>query len=237
MHFHTGGLTMRQAIRSGRTLGILALAVVLGGLRAEAQYFMGGFAPGGWGSMGMTLYDQQMVKSQSYMLNANRYNMMSSGINLMNQRANLMQQEALSVAMQNQRTANQMMQERYNLYNQKAKAYEDAVREVAGVPIEEMLDSQGHVLWPDFAPAGGAHEPRRAAADDAIARAYAQYRDKGQADVALVVAAKQALHAYGEPALKLLGVRSNPRPRAQMVQFLNTLELAIDGLAEPRKSG
>ncbi len=185
----------------------------------------------------MTLYDQEMLKSQTYMLNANRYNMMSSGINVMNQRANLMQQEALSVAMQNQRTANQMMQERYNLYTKQAKAYEDAKREIVGVPIENLVDAQGQVIWPDFAPAGGAHEPRRAAADEAIARAYDQYKQKGQADIPLVVEAKRQLHAYGEPALKLLGSRSNPRPRAEMVGFLNTLELAIDGLAEPKKSG
>ncbi len=238
-------------MRSGRTWALLLAVLTLSTPHAGAQYFMGGygvgglggvgtyygggFNPGGWGNMGMTLYDQEMLKSQTYMLNANRFNMMSAGINMMDQRANLMQQEALRVAMENQRTANQMMQERYNLYTKEVKAQEDATREVVGVPIETMLDSQGRVKWPDFAPATGAHEARRAAADDAIARAFAQYQEKGQADVPLVVAANQALHAYGQPALRLLGARSNPRPRAQMVQFLNTLELGISGLAEKKK--
>jgi hypothetical protein len=216
----------------------MALALLLPASGSRAQYAIGGyggFAYGPWSNMGMTLYDQQMIKSQTYMLNANRYNMMSAGINMMNQRANLMQQEALGVAMRNQRTANQMMQERYDLYTRQKKAQADALREIVGVPIEDLVNSQGQVKWPDYAPSGGAHEARRASADEAIARAYAQYQEKGQADVPLVVEAKRALHAYGEPALKLFGARSNPRPRAEMVQFLNTLELAIDGLAEPKK--
>jgi hypothetical protein len=243
---------MRRAIAAIPTWGFLALALGFAPAgAAHAQYFMGGYGVGGlgaaagslygaatygpWSNMGMTLYDQEMVKSQTYMLNANRYNMMSAGINMMDQQANLMQQEALRVAMQNQRTANQMVQERYNLYTKQMKAAEDATRETVGVPIEALLDSQGRVLWPDFAPSAGAHAARRAAADDAIARAFAQYKDKGQADVPLVVDATQQLHAYGNPALKLLGARSNPRPRAQLVQFLNTLELDLDGLAEPKK--
>jgi hypothetical protein len=223
-------------------LAVLATAATLAGAgRAEAQwgYGYGGYGGyGGWGwggggmfgNMGMSLYDQSMVKEQYYMLNASRFNLQNAAAEQSYQSANLMQQQAINTALENQRLGYQLAKETYDVET-KAASLAQAARDAAPkVPIENLVNASGQVLWPDYAPSGGVQGERRDKADVAIRNVYESARTNGQAPVNQVVEANRRLHEYGEPALNLLNTRGDKRARAGMVDFLNALESAVQGM-------
>jgi hypothetical protein len=238
---------MKRQCANGRLFGSIlfaAVAAVATPARVGAQwgygYGYGGWGWGGYGgfgAMGMSLYDQEMVKASYYMQSAAAYNVMNAQSAQSYASANLMQQQAINTALQNQQLSSQIAQDKYNLYNQaKNQAMEQARASAPRIPLSALIGSDGAVNWPEVAPSGGNHGDRRQAAEAAIRTAYLSFRQSGQAGVTAVVAAKRALHEYGEPALTLLRARGDTRGRADLVQFLQALEAALDAMGNPPPS-
>ena len=151
------------------TLALGAVLALAG--RSDAQgygYGYGGWGYGGYGgyggfgSMGMSLYDQAMVKEQSYMNNAARFNLQNAQAEQAYQAANLIQQRAVNTALENQRLSYQLAKEKYDVRSREAASYQAAMAANPPVPIDQLIDGQGRVLWPDYAPSGGAQGERRA---------------------------------------------------------------------------
>lgn len=230
-------------VRNASALAALALALALagpgaahaqwgGGYGFGAGYGFGGWGGGGWGfgDIGMSPYDQAMVKEQFYANNAARFNLQNAQAEQAFQSANLMRQQALNTALENQRLAYQIAKDRYDIRGRQASASQAAA---PAIPLDSLIDDDGQVLWPDYAPSGGAHAERRQRADAAIKVAYLGYKKDGHAGVNEVVDARRRLHAYGQPALDLLGTRGDARARAELLGFLNALDAAVDGLGNP----
>lgn len=223
-------------------LGRLAVAlalIALGSSSARAQWggygFGGGWGyGGGMGMMGMSLYDQNMMKESMWMQSAASYNMMNAQAAQSYSSANLMQQQAVNTALQNEQLSAQIARDRYNLYTEaKNKAAEAARAARPKIPLRQLVASDGSVLWPEVAPSGGVHAERRATVDRAVKAAYLDFAESGQSDVSQVVDAKRALQEYGQPALSLLRARNDTRARASLVNFLNALEAALDAMGNP----
>lgn len=231
-------------IQGGARPFAMALGIILAVTGQSEAQWGGGYGYGGWGwggyggfgSMGMSLYDQAMVKEQYYMNNAARYNLQNARTAQAYQSANLMQQQAVRTELENQRLAYQTAKERYDIRSREAASYQAARAAALRVPLDQLFDQQGNVLWPDYAPSGGAHGERRAQADAAIRAAYLEARSS-RASIGDVVEADRLLHAYGQPALDLLRTRGDNRTRAELVNFLNTLEVAVNDLgASPEQN-
>jgi hypothetical protein len=232
--------------------GIAGAVLVAGALLAPARpaaaqwggFGFGGYGGWGWGgyggigSMGMSLYDQNMIKEQTFMENSARYNMMNAQAVQSFASANLMQQQAANTMLQNQMMAQQIAQDKFNLYSKaKNQAMAQARAAAPEIPLGDLIDSSGRVRWPEAAPSMGAHAERRAAADEAIQTVYTDFRQNGRANLAAVVEGKRRLHAYGEPAIRLLAARNDNRARSNLIAFLNALEAALDAMGAGPPAG
>jgi hypothetical protein len=148
--------------------------------------------------------------------------------------ANLMQQQATQTALQNQMMAQQIAQDKYNLYSQaKNEAMAAARASAPTIPLNSLIDSGGQVRWPSVAPSGGVHAERRDAVDRAVKTDYIEFTQAGRSSTAPTMEAKRLLYAYGQPALDLLRVRKDTRAHAQMLEFLRALDAALDAMATP----
>ena len=228
----------RYSQRLALPVALLVCLMVLSARPAAAQWGGGwGFGGGygyGMGSMGMTLQDQEMMKMMMYQEGAARYNVMNAQTMQNYASANLMQQQAVNTALQNQMMAQQLAQDKYNLYSQAKNEAAAAARAAAPtIPLNALIDSGGQVRWPSVAPDGGIHAERRDAATGAIKTAYIEFTQAGRASTSPTMEAKRLLYAYGQPALDLLRVRKDTRGHAQLLEFLRALDAALDAMAAP----
>ena len=225
-------------------LAVLAASLSLfAGRPAAAQYgYGGGFGGyggyGGYGGgmvgMGMTLADQEGYKYMVAQEGLARYNLMNAQTEQSYNYSYLMQQQAMNLELQNQRMAQEMTRDQYNLYSQAKNAALKAARDEAPtVPLSSLIDSAGQVRWPDVAPSGGIHGERRLAAEATIKGQYTEYVQNGRSSTTQTGDAKQALYAYGQPALDLLRVRRDTKGHAQLLEFLNALGAALDAMGAP----
>jgi hypothetical protein len=187
--------------------------------------------------VGMTAFGQDVAKRAMLAESVSRYRLETAQAVEAYQAANQMQQNAIATALENEQRA-QALQEKYAVKAQAAQEQQAAaLRTYAIDHLDEVIDPQGKVRWPDAAPIGGDLAARRQEADAAIRAAYRQYRAQGQASVASVVEAKRTLHAYGQPALARLRASSTLRDRVSTVlPFLQVLDAALDALGEPASS-
>ena len=226
---------------------IRVVAVVLSGLAcvasrgAIAQYAIYGYGygnPGGYlgggtgfGNVGMTVYDQALAKQQMYAESVSRYQLRTAQAVEAYQAANLMRQKAVATALENQRQA-EALAAQYDVRTKYPTA-QPAPSPAPPIPLDELIDPQGKVRWPDAAPVGGDLAARRQQADAAIQAAYQQFQAQGQASVQGVVEARRALYAYGQPALARLRASDALRGRVNtLLPFLNHLDAALGTLGE-----
>lgn len=91
-----------------------------------------------------------------------------------------------------------------------------------------ILDADGRINWPDFAPKNAS----RASMDQAIAAVQAEAKQNGSASLATTVRAKEALRAYGIPAMR--GVPGGSKVLAERLrEQLARIDGELDRLAEP----
>lgn len=96
---------------------------------------------------------------------------------------------------------------------------------------EKVLGDDGQVLWPKGTPRGADLDPKRRAAEDAVAAIARQHRVDGQATVADTIDAERKVSAFGRAALAKLR-ESNAPNVADFEHFLRSLDHNVQGLAD-----
>ncbi len=131
--------------------------------------------------------------------------------------------------MQNQRQM-QAMELRFDVRKRTPRTVHSKERQANKLLTRnQVLSSDGKVLWPSKAPNDGELGKSRAAAEAAIKVAYKEFKASGKASVQNVVEAKELLYSYGHPALDKAAGQS--RQAAQSLHhFLSSLERTIDSL-------
>lgn len=160
-----------------------------------------------------------------------RYDMYNAWSASMYQAANLYNQQAIAQQIENQRQMQQAMEPRYDIRKRTPRT--PRTREQAGsapLPKNEVLSTNGSVLWPKQAPAGADLAQARSAAEEAIKIAVKESEANGTATVPSVIEAKERLAAYGQPALKKLAETDKPAAKS-LLRFLISLEQAVNSLA------
>ncbi|MEO6810634.1 MAG: hypothetical protein ABI353_16075 [Isosphaeraceae bacterium] len=227
---------MRRAFSFRRPA--LVIAIVGLGLmadQAEAQWGGGYGGYGGYGgmNMGMSLYEQNLVKDQMAALNASRFNLQNAQTVKSYEAANLLRHQAVNTELSNMKL--QMdLQERYNA-SPKAKQYA-ALSRLQGfqqIPFDQMVSESGKVNWPNVVPPSLELNSRREAAEQAIEIAVQEARQTGQASVQSVNQARELLIAYGRPTLSRLHTRTATN---RLKGFLVNLDAALEDMATPPPS-
>jgi hypothetical protein len=199
--------------------------------QAEAQWAnpyleYGGAAMGG---IGMSPWDQQMYKDQFYALNASRYNVANAEAVRAYEAANLANQQAQATAISNaERVA--ALQEKFES-SPKFKAYQAANRYqgVDPMPLDQLLSSDGTILWPEVVLQTQDVSGRRAAADKAVKTLFTEARSTGTPSIRSINQARDRLVAFGRPALS----RSMPRSaHVKLRQFLVNLDIVLEDMAK-----
>jgi len=188
-----------------------------------------GFMRYGLGAVGGSSYDPMMQSQLNLGMGAAPYGAYGPAAAEIYQGANQNIQEAATQAMQNQRQM-QAMELRFDVRKRTPRTVQSKERQANKLLTRnQVLSSDGKVLWPSKAPSDGELGKSRAAAEEAIKVAYKEFKAGGKASVQNVVEAKELLYSYGHPALGKAAGQS--RQAAQgLLHFLSSLERAIDSL-------
>ncbi len=122
-----------------------------------------------------------------------------------------------------------VIRERFNAKTAKPKAANHAAKEAPVVPLNRLMSPDGKPLWPDAAP----KNDERYAFDTALAKLAAEFKTEGKADVHDVNVARDALHAYGVPALAKIR-KDRPSQAPAFKAFLNGMDATLTGWAKER---
>jgi hypothetical protein len=186
-----------------------------------------GFNVGPFG-YGDNAWSDPIGRQQQYALANSRYDLQNAQANEAYAKANFFQQAAIATALQNQNAGQAPeIRERYNARTARPKGAARAPKADAPLSLDKLMTRQGAILWPDKAPKNDA----RAAVDEAIAKLAQQFATDGKADVQDVNAARDALHAYGQPALNKLR-KDHPTLSPAFRTFLNSLDATLVGWAK-----
>ncbi len=190
-----------------------------------------GFMRYGQGGFGGSPYDSMDQSQLNVGMGPTPYDVYGTAGAEVNQGAGANQniQEAAAQAMQNQRQM-QAMELRFDVRKRTPRTMQSKERQGNKLlTLNQVLSSDGKVLWPSKAPNDGELGKSRAAAEAAIKVAYKEFKAGGKASVQNVVEAKELLYSYGHPALDKTAGQS--RQSAQNLhRFLYSLERAIDSL-------
>ncbi|MDB5349390.1 MAG: hypothetical protein JWN86_637 [Planctomycetota bacterium] len=202
-----------------------AFGVVSPGWTAPIPGYGGyGFAPGGYNIP--PTYDDPLYRQQQYAMNASRYNLQNAQATKAYQEANFFQQQAIATAMNNAQQA-PAVREQFNVRSAAPRSRSRAPRQTSTVPLDQLITKDGAVLWPQSSPV----DPSRERVDTAIAAIAKQYQDDGKATVQSVNEARNALSAYGHPALTEVR-KERPQSAAVFKSFLNNLDVSLAGMAK-----
>ncbi len=205
-------------------------------------YGMGyGLGYGGYGGLGYTIglspYDQSMIKSQRYGLNASRYNLNNARATKAYAAANFYNDLAAATVASSYKTSTGI-KPTYSISTGGAKLSPQVRQEMAAharaemIPREKLIDKNGHVLWPESMPTSSPEMAREKADVDAAVGVVAhEYATDGRASVRDVATAQEKLRDFGTKAIKEL--RSDkPAEAAGMAAFLGSLEYAMTTMAD-----
>ena len=225
-------------------MGFLALAAPASG---HAQQFPGqgtanynwgipygqnynyGYMRYGLGGFGGTAYGAAVQPQFNGGMGLTPYDVYGPAAAQVYQGANQNIQDAATQALQNERQM-QAMELRFDVRKKTPKTVQSKQRQASKLLTRnQVLSSDGKVLWPSKAPSDGELGKSRAAAEAAIKAAYKEFKAGGKASVQNVVEAKELLYSYGRPALDKAAGQS--RQAAQgLYHFLTSLERAVDSL-------
>jgi len=165
---------------------------------------------------GYTLYDPaQQQQSQE------RYQVQSAQTAEAYREQMMMRQKAMARATEQQNQSRAMRQG----FDPKTGAPRKSGKAAKETPV---FDESGKPVLPDYA----AKNQRRTDAETAIAAVQAEAKSNGSASVATIVKAKEALRAYGVPAIKSVPKGSrilSERLREQLIR----IDQSLDAFAEP----
>jgi hypothetical protein len=193
-------------------------------------YYNPGYAQYGYPGVGVSPWDPIVQAQLNLGLKTARYNMYSSWADQSNAAANLYYQQAMAQAIRNQQ-AQQTLQPRYDVRTREPRPVSDAATKTPKMlPKNEVLGSDGRVLWPASIPSSEELDKAKAAAEAAIRVAVKEFEANGKATVQSVAEAKSLLFAYGKPALQQLA-RANREDARKLLKFLASLEQVLNSLA------
>ena len=179
-----------------------------------------GFGPG---SMSDSPWNDPVAREQRHALAASRYEMQNAQATEAYAKANYFQQKAIAAAIENAKAAPPPpIQERFNARTARTRGSRIAARVDPTLPLDKLVTRGGGVLWPAAAPKDDARD----GFDAVMATLAKQFEDAGKADVKDVNAARDALQAYGVPALAKVR-REKPAQAAAMKTFLNSLDATL----------
>ena len=219
---------------------------------------------GGYGSygglgttIGMSPFDQEMVKEQQYMLNASQYNLANAQATREYQAANLYNQQAMNqmyaryAAMRGAATTGaraggsegdsasaSTYQTRYNLNSGNTTPYPlyngNHNRRInrTRLPRERVLADDGKVLWPSITPTDPELDPLREAVDTAFRDVAADREKHKRTNITIrdAVHARSKLVAFAAPAVEKLSEEKSG-DLADFQVFLGSLDYALRNMA------
>lgn len=193
-------------------------------------YYNQGYAQYGLPGVGVSPWDPIVQAQLNLGMRTARYNMYSSWADQSNAAANLYYQQAVAQSIKNEQQQ-QAMQPRYDVRLRTPRpAQASESNEPKLLPRNNLLKSDGAVIWPETAPSSNMLDKSRSAAEAAIRVAVKEFEADGKASTQSVAEAKSQLFAYGKPALQQL-VRTDRDDAKKLLKFLASLEHMLDGLA------
>ncbi len=188
-----------------------------------------GFMRYGQGGFGGSPYNSMAQSELNMGMGSAPYDVYGTGAAALYQGANQNIPEAAMQALQNQQQM-QAMELRFDVRKRTPRTVQSKERQANKLlPRNQVLSSDGKVLWPSKAPNDGELGKSRAAAEAAIQVAYKEFKAGGKASVPNVVEAKELLYSYGHPALDK-AARQSRQAANGLHRFLFSLERAIDSL-------
>jgi hypothetical protein len=184
----------------------------------------GGFGLGPYGVVNAnnpaSSFPDPIEQQQRIALANSRYDLQTAQTTKAYAEANLLQQQAMAVARQNADAA-PPVRERFSTRTGASRARGRAATATPTVPLDQLMTPEGQVQWPPSAPGGEARDR----VDAAVAEIAQEFQKDGSASAQAVNEARDALYAYGLPALA--DVRKN-RPAAgpEFKAFLNNMDAA-----------
>lgn len=212
---------MRQGIFPADSMGVNVPDYGLGGGWGMGPGWGGGYGYGSYGLWpigmgGMSLADQWLSRyQQAQMVNA-QSNALNAQAAQESQAAGLLQQQA---------TGNLAASYAGAKYGNGVPLSPGAstLTPVGTVPLAELLDADGRVIWPLSAPVDDKLASLRQQADALVTRVVRDYRPDGRVGVRAVVEARQALAAYAVPAAQELK-QANPEGYQEFVNTVASLD-------------
>jgi hypothetical protein len=193
-------------------------------------YYNPGYAQYGFPGVGVSPWNPIVQAQLNLGLKTARYNMYSSWADQSNAAANLYYQQAMAQAIQNQQ-AQQALQPRYDVRTRAPRPVPAAESSAPKhLPKNEVLGSDGRVLWPETVPSSASLDKDKAAAEAAIRVAVKEFEESRKATIQSVAEAKSLLFAYGKPALEQLA-RANRGEAQKLLRFFASLEQVLNSLA------
>jgi hypothetical protein len=181
--------------------------------------------------VGVSPFDPIVQAQLNLGLRTARYNMYNAWANQAAGAANLYNQQAIAQAMKNAQQQQQAVPPRYDVRQRVPRPVPPAETPAPKLlPRNEVLQSDGQVLWPSSASTSGELGQKRAAAEAAIRVAVKEFEASGKATIQSVAEAKSLLFAYGKPALEATASKSRATTR-NLLKFFKSLEQVLDSLA------
>jgi hypothetical protein len=193
-------------------------------------YYNPGYGQYGFPGVGVSPWNPIVQQQLNLGLKTARFNMYSAWADQSNAAANLYYQQAMAQAIQNQQ-AQQALQPRYDVRTRAPKPVPpDESSTPKSLPKNEVLGSDGRVLWPAPIPSSETLDKSKAAAEGAIRVAVKEFEGSGKATIQSVGEAKSLLFAFGKPALEQLA-RANREEAKKLLRFFASLEQVLNSLA------
>ncbi len=204
------------------------------GGRGWSTPYVGGYGVGGYGYPGYgtgygypgygygnkyAAYGNPYNTYFNYMGNLSKLRMLNAEAMRRYQDAEVTHQEALKGALQNYKTMNKL--DPYYNYQTTAERFKRA--DAAPLPLKELVDQSGRVLWPEEAPDGPGIERARKAVEDAVAKVVREGKNPKVSDV---VEARDLLDSYTLLALPQLSEKDAEKA-AGFQYFLMSLDNAL----------
>ena len=176
-----------------------------------------GFGPFGYNPVG----DGPLAQQQNLALANSRYDLQNAQAAKAYAEANFFQQQAVATAMKNAKNS-APIREQFNVRTAAPRSRKHASAPTPAIPLDKLMTADGSVQWPESAPTNAARD----AFDDkaeALARTFSSGKKPG---VREVNEARDALYAYGTPALA--EIRSKTPASAQPLKdFLNGMDATL----------
>lgn len=188
-----------------------------------------GFGPFGYNNTNnpASSFEDPVERQQRIALANSRYDLQTAQTAKAYAEANYFQQQAMAAAQQNEpETPPAPVREKYNVRTTTARSRPRASTAAPKVPLDQLMTPEGQIKWPAAAPADAA----RARVDDAIGAIAKQFKQDGKASVQSVNEARDALYAFGLPALADVR-KTKPSSGPEFKDFLNGLDAALTGMA------